>query len=370
MKPLESKLLIFFTFISLVTGASQASAQITPPFVPPTGQSAPQSPGQPSPTASPTGPSGTAQPAPTGTTPASPPTGTPDLLNTNGILNGINQQIDAVSQTVGQTQAGLQQQSQQIAGNVLNQPIVQQAQGVLNQIPQIGGQIADIGDRIGGLLSQFNLNGLLGLFNINLGSLNQAVSGGLAGGSNQASAGITAGALMLPDSELARRAIQEGKTSATEEFWGTKTGGKGSPLVKQDLESLLMSKTAREVGEATTLSAAGQKQLKANAEAANQALTTSAQFAANSKTQDVSQNILRNISGQMQASQQTGTLLAVDAQLRARDDSLRNIIISNTLDEIQGANLAKRRTDASAYSAAFTQSAQFILPGVSAEEQP
>jgi hypothetical protein len=246
---------------------------------------------------------------------------------------------------------------------------VQQAQGVFNQLPQIGGQIADIGDRIGGLLSQFNLNGLLGLLNINLGGLNQAVSGGLAGGS-QASAGITAGALMLPDIEPARRTIQEGKTSATEEFFGTKTGGNGSPLVKQDLESLLMSKTAREVGEATTLSAAGQRQLKANAEAANQALTTSAQFAANSKTQDVSQNILRNISGQMQASQQTGTLLAVDAQLRARDDSLRNIIISNTLDEIQGANLAKRRTDASAYSAAITQGALFMLPGVSAEERP
>ena len=364
MNSLKFQFLILSTSVSLLVGVGRASSQITPPFVPSTGQSAPQPTqptGQPSPTVSPSAPSGSAQPAPTGTAPTS------DLLNTNGILNSVNQQIDAISKTVGETQAGLQQQAQQI----LNQPIVQQAQGVLNQIPQLGGQIADIGDRIGGLLSQFNLNNLLGLLNINLSKTAESVSGGLTSSGNQANtAGITPGALMLPDIEQARRAIQTAKSSATEEFFGTKTGGNGSPLVKKDLESLLMTKTTREVGEATALSAAGQKQLKANAEDANQALVTSAKFAENSKTQDVSQNILRNISGQMQASQQTGTLLAVDAQLRARDDSLRNIIISNTLDEIQGANLAKRRTDASAYSAAITQGAQFMLPGVSAEEQP
>ncbi|HEY9907468.1 MAG TPA: hypothetical protein V6D18_07640, partial [Thermosynechococcaceae cyanobacterium] len=91
MNSLKFQFLILSTSVSLLVGVGRASSQITPPFVPSTGQSAPQPTqptGQPSPTVSPSAPSGSAQPAPTGTAPTS------DLLNTNGILNSVNQQID------------------------------------------------------------------------------------------------------------------------------------------------------------------------------------------------------------------------------------------------------------------------------------
>jgi hypothetical protein len=45
----------------------------------------------------------------------------------------------------------------------------------------------------------------------------------------------------------------------------------------------------------------------------------------------VSQNILRNISAQTAANQQTDTLLALDAQARARDDAIRNRLNANAL---------------------------------------
>jgi hypothetical protein len=267
------------------------------------------------------------------------------------------------------TQEALQQQEQQIQ----EQPSGPLGQ-VQNTIRQVGGavsdisnQVGDIGDQIGrgidGLLSQFNLQALLRLLGIDLSNPAQQVSGGLEGGAQSNSAGVEPGAIALPDLTQAREAIARGRTSATEEFLGTKTGGTGSPVIKRDLESLLVSSTTREVAEATALSDEGQQQLRENAEAANQALTVSSEMAADSESQDVSQNILRNLSGQMQASQQTDTLLAIDAQLRARDDSLRNFLIANSLDEIQGQNIAKRRVEASAYSSVITQGGQFMLPG-------
>ncbi|MBD1853428.1 hypothetical protein H6F87_26300 [Cyanobacteria bacterium FACHB-502] len=327
-----------------------------------------------------------------------------DLLNNRDLLNGG---VTPPFNPAGGTQAGLQQQAQTGAnlggiGADVQQATgaVQEAGGIFNDIANIGDRIGNIGGQIsnslGRLFSQFNLNALLGVLGINLNPTFESVAGGLEGnggldigakpdkpgggldigakpdkpGGAEAGEGgslVSRGALMLPDIDQARSAIANGKTSTTEEFLGAKTGGQGSVVIKQDLESLLMTSTTREVGEATTLSAQGQQQLRANAEAANQALTTSGQLAEDSVNQDVSQNILRNLSGQMQASQQTGTLLAIDAQMRARDDSLRNILMANTLDEIQGENIAERRMDASAYSAAITQGSQFTLPGFNPE---
>jgi hypothetical protein len=327
-----------------------------------------------------------------------------DLLNNRDLLNGG---VTPPFNPSGGTQAGLQQQAQSGAnlggiGSDIQQATgaVQEAGGIFNDIANIGDRIGNIGGQInnslGRLFSQFNLNALMGLLGINLNPTFESVAGGLEGnggldigakpdkpgggldigakpdkpGGAEAGRGgslTSRGALMLPNIDQARAAIANGRTSATEEMLGAKTGGQGSVVIKQDLESLLMTSTTREVGEATTLSAQGQEQLRANAEAANQALTTSGQLAQDSANQDVSQNILRNLSGQMQAQQQTGTLLAIDAQMRARDDSLRNILAANTLDEIQGENVAERRMDASAYSAAITQGSQFMLPGFNAE---
>lgn len=344
--------------LSIALASRSVQAQTTPPFVP----AANQTTASPTPAASPA--SGTSTPG----TAATPATGA-DALNSDGFLGDINRQIGELSEGITQTTSGLQQQAQSGIQQITNQPAVQQARQQISGITQMGDQIGQIGDQIGELISQFNLDSLLGLIGIDLSDTSRAASGGLEGGSESNAAGVQPGALMLPDIDQAREAIRSGRTSATEEFFGAKTGGQGSPVIKQDLESLLMTNTSREVAEATTLSQAGQQQLKANAEAANASLTDSAEMAEDSKNQDVSQNILRNISQQMHAQQQTGTLIAVDAQMRARDDSLRNILAANTLDEVQGENIARRRVDAAAYSAAITQGSQFMLPGGENPEQ-
>ncbi|NJN74826.1 MAG: hypothetical protein HC799_19600, partial [Limnothrix sp. RL_2_0] len=92
---------------------------------------------------------------------------------------------------------------------------------------------------------------------------------------------------------------------------------------------------ARETANASALGEDAQEKLQANGELATSALESSQQLAQDSEGQDVSQNILRNLSAQTAASQQTDTLLALDAQARARDDAIRNRLKRQTRSPMQ-----------------------------------
>ncbi|MEM9503455.1 MAG: hypothetical protein AAGA01_05805, partial [Cyanobacteria bacterium P01_E01_bin.43] len=119
-----------------------------------------------------------------------------------------------------------------------------------------------------------------------------------------------------------------------------------------------------EVADQTALTDAGQQKLRENAEAAKIALEMSQELAADSEGQDVSQNILRNLSAQLAAQQQTSTLDTVGHQLRARDDALRNKMLVDAVRELQGDRIQDRRETAAAYSDSIVQGGQLIMPGV------
>ena len=176
-------------------------------------------------------------------------------------------------------------------------------------------------------------------------------------------------AMGLPDPEKVEAFINSSAPSPFEEAISSKTGGSGSPAIKLDLMTKFDSDTAREVATETALTEAGQKKLAENAQIATASLKQSLELSADSETQDVSQNILRNISGQLSAGQQTSTLNALDSQLRARDDAYRNVLLSDAVDELQSARVEARRRNASGYSRVITQGSLFTMPGLGLSTQ-
>lgn len=275
-------------------------------------------------------------------------------------------------------------------------------------------RIQGIGEAIAGLISSFNLERILDIANLSLdldsvveevyipiedwtigkgkdidgpkdptiggpgegggseggsgGDLGGGTGGGVGGGTGGNAIGSApTGALGIPILEEADTILAESGTTPLMELLGGKQEGGSVPGVRS-LENVLRTQITESVAYGTALSEEGQQKLVENTEIANTALETSTALAEDSESQDVSQNILRNVSTQLQTQQQDLTLLAVDSQLRARDDALRNITLSRSLIEIQGQRIRNHRLDASAYSAVITQGGSLLLPGLEAVE--
>jgi len=216
--------------------------------------------------------------------------------------------------------------------------------------------------------SIFDINRLFDLFNLDLFDIFEDPLGGLStsgeGGAGGNTVEISTGALGLPDPKQIEQEIENAQPSAFEEVAATKTGGSGSPVIKRDLVTQFEREMTDEVADQTALTEEGQQKLRENAEAAKTALETSQELAADSEGQDVSQNILRNLSAQIAAQQQTSTLDTVGQQLRARDDALRNKMLVDAVRELQGDRIQDRRETAAAYSDSILQGGQIIMPGV------
>jgi hypothetical protein len=251
----------------------------------------------------------------------------------------------------------------------------------------VGGVVGGVTDAIGGItdgidsiLGQIDsaIDGFLNIFDQlglpDIGQVFDDIDGVFSSSSGDASDTASSagdgsvGAMGIPDPTVVFANIEDRQTSATEELLGTKQGGDGSPVIKDDTGYMFDVELARETANASALGADAQEKLQANGELATSALKSSQQLAEDSENQDVSQNILRNISAQTAASQQTDTLLALDAQARARDDAIRNRLNANAVAQLQRDRAAKRQTDASAFGAALTQGGQFYLPGFPLEE--
>jgi hypothetical protein len=247
----------------------------------------------------------------------------------------------------------------------------------------VGGVVGGVTDAIGSvtdgidsILGQIDsaIDGFLNIFDqLGLPDIGQvfddidSIFGGGSSGGNGAGDGSLAdgsvGAMGIPDPNVVLGNIEDRQTSTTDELLGTKQGSDGSPVIKDDTAYMFDVELARETANASALGEDAQEKLQANGEMATTALETSQQLAQDSENQDVSQNILRNISAQTAANQQTDTLLALDAQARARDDAIRNRLNANALAQLQRERTAQRQTDASAFSSALTQGGQFFLPG-------
>lgn len=299
---------------------------------------------------------------------ATAPTG--PLGDINSAANDIN---SIVNNTSSDIDAAVQQQLQNLTETISNSTDNLLGNNSLGQIDNTIGTIGNTIDTVTGAIdnitstfnSLFDLNRLFDLFSLDLPDIFSGALGGLSGSgsSGGSTVQIQTGALGLPDPKIIEQQIQNAAPSAFEEATGSKTGGSGSPVIKDDLVTLFETDMTDEIAAQTALTEDGQQKLRENAEAANSALETSTELASDSEGQDVSQNILRNISAQLAAQQQTGTLDTIDAQLRARDDALRNKMLVDAVRELQGDRLQDRRQDASAYSDAITQGGQLILPG-------
>jgi len=230
--------------------------------------------------------------------------------------------------------------------------------------------VIGLGDRIRGILGSFNLDQILDAVNIDLAEITGNIYSepGSKGAASDPLGDIEAGALGLPGIDEVDQAIaEEGGTALMESLAGKQEGGGMSGRVY--LENLFRKNQAEQIADKTALSQTGQEKLASNAIAADDALKTSTAMMEDSEQQDVSQNVLRNIS--VQAHEQTvhTGLLALDAQLRARDDSVRNVLMGRTLMEIQAQRVSEQRRNASAFSGVITSGGLFYLPGLGDEQK-
>lgn len=291
--------------------------------------------------------------------------------NAVGQVEGsIDNAFGTVNSTIDDAMASIQAQIDQVMASISDFGKIGQT---INQAGSIVDRVISLPDifnsQLNNLITRFNLEQILGGFQ--LPNIVTDMLGGISGGSIQQTAqtiSSSIGALGLPDPRQIEIAIEQAKPSQLEQFLGVKHGGDGSPVAKNDLRLIFNSDLAREVAQQAALSEAGQQTLLENAQAANASLETSSELAKDSEGQDVSQNILRNLSGQMQAAQQTDTLLTLDAQMRARDDSLRNLVLADTLEQLQQERTAERQLDASAFSSVITQGGLFYIPGMEGKE--
>ena len=313
-----------------------------------------------------------------------------DTITTDGITDAVDDIDGIIEDTTGDIDSIIEDTTGDIDDAIQDQlgSVTDPLEDVTGDIFGEGG-IGEINDTLGGAFgafediqgtigdltetfnSLFNIDRLLDTFNFDFLDIFKDPLGGLAGGDGGGSGDnggsntveITTGALGLPDAKQIEEEINNARPSAFEEITGSKTGGDGSPVIKLDLVTQFERNLTDEVANQTALTEDGQQKLRENAEAATAALEGSQALAEDSQNQDVSQNILRNISGQLALQQQTGTLTTVDNQLRARDDALRNKMLVDAVRELQGGRIQDRRETASAYSDAITQGAQIILPG-------
>jgi hypothetical protein len=294
-------------------------------------------------------------------------------------VNSANTGLDNVEGALNQQQRDMQETGGGI-DEVISDVVTQDSStsGIMGTYRNIGSlidRVKGLGQDIAGILSNFDLDKLLDLLSINWEDIFSDVYGAADGdsttagttGGSEVFAGVEAGDMGLPVEDEVNAKIDETGTSALMEFLEAKQEG-GSYAGKTALKNLFRAKETEEVAEATALGADGQTKLRQNTEAANDALKTSTAMMEDSEEQDVSQNIMRNISVQSHETTVHTELLAIDAQLRARDDALRNSLLGKSLLEIQGERIRAHRQDASAYSEVLTAGGSFYLPGLSQKE--
>lgn len=176
---------------------------------------------------------------------------------------------------------------------------------------------------------------------------------------------LIVGSMGIPDPTSVENTIENQSTLTTDllsEVIGTATGGNGSVIVQSDLNTQFMADLAKSVANGATLSETAQEQALAKLELSTQATNQSFTLAQDSEGQDVSQNILRNISSQL-AQQQILDQLILSEQQQARiDRAIHNQVGAETLTEIQGNNLREQRQALGGSRSAMNQASMFMMP--------
>lgn len=297
--------------------------------------------------------------------------------SSNTSLQEINQttrqEIEKAVNQSNSIQDAIAEQKSNLAGQIrekLPQREIQQVREIYDTIDAIidffGGLSFD--DFFGTISLDDILDEVFGNLEISNTSENSTSSDGSsntgANSSNNDSFPVKTGDIGLPDSKEIADYIKAKKTNTAEELLGAKTGGSGSVVIKDDLRTLYQISLAKETADASAFSDLAQEKLKKKSEVATSALKGSSELAQDSEEQDVTQNIMRNVSTQMWRLQQTNSILALNAQTEQRDDAIANTLMAESLRELNGERVAKNRELSSAYSAVITRGAQFTLPGL------
>ncbi len=129
-------------------------------------------------------------------------------------------------------------------------------------------------------------------------------------------------------------------------------------LYQQYLRSL-----SQEYSENSALSLEGQSKLEAKVDSAISSAKQSLYIAEDSSGQDISQNIMRNISNQLALDQQVNAMAIADMQDAKIDRSLSLQLSSEALTELSKQNMARERQQAAANAAAGQSLFLISIPG-------
>jgi hypothetical protein len=151
----------------------------------------------------------------------------------------------------------------------------------------------------------------------------------------------------------------------------------GSYSLREDLADQAQQQTSiNEASNATLSKSAQEKQIQMkeiveqNAEQTNQLSAISAQLGEDSENQDITQNIMRNISQQTAiAAQQTALVtenqsaLIMQNQQAQIDRALANVLSAQQAKELSELNITHRQESAAASTASATQAGLMQMPG-------
>ncbi len=142
-----------------------------------------------------------------------------------------------------------------------------------------------------------------------------------------------------------------------------KIGGEGSYAIKDDFNKQAERAAALGVANGATLSTQAQQQSAQQLLAAQTATRQSNQLSEESKNQDVTQQIMKNISQQTALNTQTNEMLIKEAQQARTDRAVNNVLTAQAAKEIAAINTSSRRADAASGNAASQQAGMLMLPG-------
>jgi hypothetical protein len=135
---------------------------------------------------------------------------------------------------------------------------------------------------------------------------------------------VSLGQLGLPDLEQAIELFkQDNQIDVASDVFGTQTGS--TVVISDSLRKQYLKDLGNQYAQNSTLSEAGQDNTAQQIELAGKTAEISNQYADNSNNQDVSQNILRNISGQLALQQQLDNMSYFGLQ---EDKIARSLMVS------------------------------------------
>lgn len=141
---------------------------------------------------------------------------------------------------------------------------------------------------------------------------------------------VPIGDLGLPDTEEAKKVFEEeNQIDVTSDVFGTQTGS--TKVTSKSLYKQYLKDVSNQYAQNTTLSNDGQKKTSEQIQLAGETAEISLQYAEDSNKQDVTQNIMRNISNQLALQQQLSNMSYVGLQ---EDKIARSLMVS-----MQGENL-------------------------------